>query len=482
MKYQELAEQIIQGVGGAENVADLYHCVTRLRFKLKDESKADTEGIKALDGVVTVMKSGGQYQVVIGNHVGEVFDAVVKVGGLSNIATSETADDAPKEKQNILDSFIDLISGIFTPTLGILSASGMVKGFVALLQAFNILDVTSGTYIILNATGDAMFNALPIFLAYSAAKKFKSNHFIAMAIAAAMLYPSIAALSPLAVSDEAFPVKYILFAGTIFESPIRITFLGIPVIMMSYASSVIPIIASTYVSSKLEKFLGKVIPSVVRSFGVPFVTLLVMVPLTFIIIGPIATWASDLVGAGVLAIYDISPIVTGIVLGALWQVLVMFGLHWGIIPIAILNINNPAVGFDTILSLTAACSFAQVGSLAAIYIKTKNQKIKSLTIPAFISAIFGVTEPAIYGITLPLKKPFYMTCVAGAIGGAIAGFFNVKAFIMGGLGIFSIPSYINPTGELGANFWGIIIAMVTGVVLGFILTLVAGFKDEAKEA
>lgn len=474
MKYEQLAKQIIEGVGGTDNVTSVFHCVTRLRFKLKDESIADTEGLKKLDGVVTVMKSGGQYQVVIGNQVSDVFADVVAIGGLKT--ESMDISDADEPVGNLFDRFIDLISGIFTPTLGVLAASGMIKGLVALLTAFSVFPANSGTIIILTAAGDAMFNALPIFLGYNAAKKFRSNPFIAMAIAAAMIYPSIASLAPLAVSDKAFPVLYTLFKGSLFEAPVRITFFGIPVIMMSYASSVIPIILSTYVSSKVEKFFSKVIPDVVKMFLLPFFTLLVMVPVTFLVIGPIATWAGDLLGAATSSLYNFNPILTGIFLGGFWQIFVMFGLHWGLVPIMLMNLGT--IGYDPIVVLSFGCSFAQIGAVAAVYLRTQNKKTKALSIPAFISGIFGVTEPAIYGVTLPLKKPFYASCIAGAVGGGILGFFKTLAYTSGGLGIFAYPSYLNPKTGIDTAFYGALIASVVSLVLGFIFAYLIGFKEE----
>lgn len=477
MKYEDLAKEIIEGIGGEDNVKSVFHCITRLRFKLKDESKAQTEKLKNTDGIVTVMQSGGQYQVVIGNHVDEVFNAVVKVG---NIKTESMDISDAEPSGNLFDRFIDLISGIFTPTLGVLAATGMIKGLVALLVSMNVLVDGQNTFIILNAAGDAMFNALPIFLGYNAAKKFRSNPFIAMTIAAAMIYPSIAGLSPMAMAGAGAEPLYTLFSGTIFEAPVYITFLGLPVIMMSYASSVIPIIISVYVSSKVERFFTKVIPSVVRTFLVPFGAILVMVPLTFIVIGPIATWAGNILGAVTELLYNFSPILTGVFIGAFWQVFVMFGLHWGLIPIMMSNLQ--VLGFDSIVVLSFACSFAQIGAVAAVYMKTKNRKTKSLAIPAFISGIFGVTEPAIYGVTLPLKRPFYASCAAGAVGGGILGLLGTKAYINGGLGIFAFPSYINVETGMDMAFYGSFIAAAVGLILGFVFAYMIGFKEDVPAA
>ncbi|WP_019911908.1 beta-glucoside-specific PTS transporter subunit IIABC [Paenibacillus sp. HW567] len=468
MKYEKLAQDIISNVGGKENVNSLTHCITRLRFKLNDESKANTEILKNMDGVVTVVQSGGQYQVVIGNHVPEVYAEVAAVGGFQT-ASAEPSD----EKVGLFNRFIDIISGVFTPTLGVLSATGMIKGFTALLISLGVLTNTSGTYQILNAIGDCLFYFFPIFLGYTSAKKFNANIFIGMAIGATLVYPTFSGLT------AAGKPLYTLFSGTVIESPVYLTFLGIPVILMTYSSSVIPIILSTYVGSKIEGFFKKIIPSVVRTFLVPFCTLLVIVPLALIFIGPVATWAGQLLGAGTLSIYNLSPVIAGVLLGAFWQVFVIFGLHWGFVPIAINNLT--VLKFDPILAGVFGASFAQTGVVLAIMLRTKNIKLKSLSIPAVISGIFGVTEPAIYGITLPRKKPFILSCIAAAVGGGIIGIMGTKGYILGGLGIFGIPSYISPEG-IDRGFYGAIIGITVSFVLGFLLMFFGGFKDDEVKA
>lgn len=467
MKYEQLAKDIIKNVGGEENINSVVHCITRLRFKLKDESNANTDILKAMDGVVTVMKSGGQYQVVIGNHVADVYKAVLAVGGLE---TQSTPDEESRGDQSLFDKFIDMISGIFAPILGVLAASGMVKGFNALFLALEWYPNTSGTYILLQAIGDGLFYFFPIFLGFTAMKKFGGNHFVGMAIGAALVYPSLTGLS----SGEPL---YTLFSGTLFESPIHITFLGIPVILMSYASSVIPIVLAAYVGSRVERWLTKVIPDVVKTFLVPFFSLLIVVPVTFLLIGPIATWIGSFLGQGTAWAYDVSPVLAGLILGGFWQVFVMFGLHWGFIPIAINNLS--VFGYDFILSLISATSLATTGVVLGVMARTKNKKIKTLSIPAAISSIFGVSEPALYGITLPLKRPFIITLITSAVGGVIMAVMGTKAYMMGGLGVFGIPSKIGPNG-LDMGFWGGIIAMVVNLILGFILTYFFGLTKEQR--
>lgn len=456
--YTELAQDIVAHVGGKDNITKLVHCVTRLRFSLKDEAKADTDYLMKRDGVVTVVKAGGQYQVVIGNHVPDVYETVLKVSGISGEGSVDTDDDVVEG--NLFDRFIALVSGLFQPMLGTLSAAGMIKGVVAIMAALGVAK-TDGAYVVLNAAGDGLFQFLPLILAITAAKRFKMNQFTALAIGFALVYPNIAA------SFTGEQPLYTLFAGTPIESPIFSTFFGLPIIFptSSYLSTVLPVIAAVWAGAKIEKGFKKIIPDVVKVFIVPFFTLLITVPLAFLVIGPVMSWASDLVGALFTGIYDFSPVLYGIVLGAAWQVLVMFGLHWGLVPLAILELQK---GPGVILVATIAICFAQAGALLNIMMRTKEDKVRQLSIPAFISALFGVTEPAIYGITLPMRLPFIMTCISGALTGAYLAFFDVKMQVMGGMGLFAIPSFIEAGNSMTLVHF--LIAIVANFVLGFGLT------------
>ena len=466
-KYTQLAADIVKNVGGKSNVISLAHCITRLRFKLKDEKKANTDVLKAMNGVVTVVQSGGQYQVVIGNAVGEVYDEILATQGIQAAGGDAAAeDDAPKKP---LDMFIDTVSGIFTPVLGVLAASGMIKGLTALLAAFNIIDTNLGTYKIMSVIGDAFFYFLPIFLGFSAARKFKMSEFAAMAIGASLVYPSLGQI----MQGE---VLYDVLTGTIFESPVHLEFLGIPVLLMTYASSVIPIILAVFVGSKVEKFYMGVVPTLLKGFGVPFLTLLTMIPLTLLVVGPVATWAGQAVGAAATGIFNISPLLAGLFIGACWQVFVMFGLHWGLIPIMIQNIVT--YGADPVVITMFGTTFAQIGVVLAIILKTKDQKLKGIAIPAFLSGIFGVTEPAIYGVTLPRKKFFIISCIGGAVGGALVALLGVKLYIFGGLGIFQYPCFIDPaTNDVSGMYNGMIVSAVAFAV-GFAMAFPL-YKDEA---
>lgn len=438
-KYQALAKDIVRLIGGQDNVKSVFHCATRLRFKLKDEQAADAEQLKQQDGVITVVKSGGQFQVVIGNNVSEVYQDVVAIGGFET-----TVDDG--EKTTVFNRMIDTIAGIFTPILGPMAGSGLLKGLLAILVALGLLTQDMGTYIVLNATADALFYFLPIILGHSAAKKFGGNPYIGMVIGGALVYPSMVALQ---ASGEA------------------LSFLTVPVVLMSYASSVIPIILATYVSAKLEKFFNQHSHEAVRNFTTPMLALLIVVPLTFLAIGPLATYASQGLAGAYSFIYNLSPVLAIAFIGAFWQIFVMFGLHWGLVPILINNIT--VIGFDTISVGVLMATFGQVGAVLAITVKTKDKKTKGLGTSSTIAGVFGITEPAMYGLTLPRKKPFIFGVIGGAAGGLVGGALGTASYTMGGLGIFAVPVMI-PQSGVDLSFWGAFIGLFVATAVAFSLT------------
>lgn len=470
-KYEDLAREIVKNVGGKENVSSLTHCIARLRFKLKDESKAKDEVLKKMEGVVTVMKSGGQYQVVIGNHVPEVYADVMPLLGMEESAPDQ-GEDAPSG--SLFNRAIDAISGIFQPILGIMAACGMVKGLNALFVAIGLYTDAGGGYLVLNAIGDGLFHFMPLFLGYTAAIKFRLKPMIGLVIGAIMCYPTVQN-SALPAGGEAL---YTLFEGTMFASDVYTTFFGIPMIAMDYTGTVIPVIFVVYFASKCEKFFSKFIPDLVKFFFVPMLTLIVAVPVGFLLIGPVATFGSTIIAETVMAVRNFSPLLAGAIVGATWQILVIFGLHWGFIPVYINNIMTN--GYDNVMMPFFACTFATSAVVLGILCKTKDQKLKEMALPNFISGIFGVTEPAIYGILLPLKKPFVISCVAGCIGGGFYGAFNFRKFMMGGMGIFEFPAMIEPDGGMGN-----LVVAVTGVVITMVIAFAATmifYKEEAPAA
>ena len=450
-KYTDLAKDIVKNVGGKENVKSLHHCVTRLRFVLKDEKKANTDVLKKMDGVATVVKAGEQYQVVIGNHVADVYNEITPILGLveNNEETFEKRKISnPKE---LLDVLIDALSKIFQPILGVLAAAGMLKGVAALLVACG-LSRNSGFYLLLQGAGEGLFSLLPVFIAYTSAKYFKMSQTIAMTIAAALIYPNL--------------------AKGMIDNLRAANFFGLPIVIPGngYTSTVMPIIFSVWLGSHIERFLKKVIPAVVKTFLVPFFTVFIVYVLTILIIGPIMTTVSDMLGNGLNGLYGINPIIAGALIAGLWMIMVMFGVHWGIVSIYYATIATTP---DHLIAVTFPHSFALAGIIFAIMLKTRGQKVKELGLPAAISGIFGVTEPGIYGILVPMKIPFVLACVISAITGAIAGAMDITLYMTGGLGIFKLPSFLNPAtpGILGKSFWAAVVSAVLALVLGFVVQL-----------
>ncbi|MCR4746043.1 MAG: beta-glucoside-specific PTS transporter subunit IIABC [Lachnospiraceae bacterium] len=458
-KYDGLARIIIQNVGGKDNIQSITHCVTRLRFKLADESKANTDILKGTDGIVTVIQSGGQYMVVIGNHVPQVFDAVISVGHLeSKSALAGGGDDAGSgEKQSPFNAFIGIITSVFTPFLGVLCACGIIKGVLALLVALNVLSGESGTYNFLYSLGDAAFYFLPPILGMTAAKKFKIPEMEGMVLGLALVYPYL--------TGGDYDISNLF---------------GIPVTMPpsgNYTSSVIPIILAVAFAGWFEnKIVKKIIPDVIKLFAVPLVTCFVTLCLTFWVIGPVATGIANALSFVFNTINTVSPVLMGLVVGFFWQILVMFGLHWSLVPIAMSNLST--AGEDIILVAMIGTTFAQTGACLGIWLKTKDKKIKSLAPAAVISGVAGVTEPAIYGLTLPKKGPFFRTCAIAGVAGAILCTMGVKCFQMAGMGIFAYPAYVNSqTGDASGMFTTIIVTIAC-VVAGLISELIF-YKDEA---
>ena len=456
-KYENLAKEILENVGGKENINSLTHCVTRLRFRLKDESKANDEALKNNPGVVTVMKSAGQYQVVIGNHVPLVYADVCELAGISN--GTQQVEEAP---QGLFNKLIDIISGCFQPILGPLCAAGIIKGLNALLvfilgSSFS----NSGTYMILNAIGDSIFNFLPIILGYTAAKKFNVNVIVGMIIGATLCYPTIQT-DTLSAAGKA--IGTLPFIGSYYTK-----FIGIPFVSGNYTSTVVPVICIVALAAQIQKIAKKFVPEMLQNFFVPFFVLIISLPIGLLVIGPIVILLTTVLSNMFAGLYAFSPIVTAFVIGALWQCLVIFGLHWALVPMAMVNIGN--LGYDTILPGMLGTTFAATGVLVAMYLKLKDENKKALAIPGVISAFCGVTEPAIYGFLLPEKTPFVFSCIGGAVGGAIMGTVAAKQYVIGGLGIFSVVNYISPKG----NATGMIVSLIAGavsLVVGFVLTMI----------
>lgn len=476
--YSQLAKDIIQNVGGKENVSSVMHCVTRVRFVLKDEDKADDEAVKGLKGVLTLVKQGGQYQVVVGNEVNQIYDAIVKEGNFvegGEVDADEGDEDSlvaaakkRKESTDILSRFLGLVSGIFSPVLGLLCAGGMVKALLVLLSLVGAIDAEGGTYTILSAVGDAVFYFFPIVLGWSAAKKFGLKETYGMVLGGVLVYPTIVA----AAGGEAIST---LFAGTPFAADVQLTFLGIPVILRDYSTSVIPIILVTWISSYIYKWIKRVCPAVVQSFMVPLVTILCGSVLGLLLFGPIAMFIQNCLSQGVIFLVGLNAGIAGLVIGSLWSILVMFGLHWAVIPFFAINIAQ--YGYDVINPLIYAGSIATMGSVLGVILREKDAEEKSLEIPALISTFFGVNEPSLYGVLIPRKKVMLSCFLAAGIGGAIAGFSGAKLWAFGASGIFGTPCFINPAGVDG-GFIGLMVGAVVAFVFGLVTAMFFGAEKD----
>ncbi|SFN87634.1 PTS system beta-glucoside-specific IIA component, Glc family /PTS system beta-glucoside-specific IIB component, Glc family /PTS system beta-glucoside-specific IIC component, Glc family [Pseudobutyrivibrio sp. JW11] len=457
-KYDGLARIIIQNVGGKDNIQSITHCVTRLRFSLKDESKANTDILKETDGIVTVIQSGGQYMVVIGNHVPQVFDAVISVGHLESKSALAGGNEIESTgKQNPFNAFISIITSVFTPFLGVLCACGILKGVLALLTAIGVMSAAGGTYNFLYSLGDAAFYFLPPILGMTAAKKFKLPEMEGLLIGLAMVYPYL--------TGGDYDISNLF---------------GIPVSMPpsgNYTSSVIPVILAVAFAAWFEnKCVKKIVPDTIKLFGVPLITLFVTFVLTIFIIGPVASAIANVLALFFNTLNALSPILMGAVVGFFWQILVMFGLHWSLVPIALSNLSTS--GEDIILVAMLGTTFAQTGAVLGIWLKTKDKKIKSLAPAAFVSGLAGVTEPAIYGLTLPKKAPFFRTCVIAGVAGAVLCTMGVKAYQMAGMGVFAYPAYVNTSTNDTRGMIISIVVTLACVVAGFLSELIF-YKDDA---
>lgn len=456
MNYKELAKQILQHVGGEKNVALVTHCATRLRFNLKDSQKANVNELKEMNGVLGVVEKGGQFQVVIGSDVPNVFKELNALGNFN----SESSEVHATEQKSRMNLIFDTIAGIFTPFLPALTGAGMIKAVMAVLVAFKLISVESQIYAILNFIGDAAFYFMPIMLAYSAAQKFKTNPYLAMSLGGILLHPN-----------------FIGMVNTAKETGEPIQFIGINVPLVSYASSVIPIILSVWLMSYVYKLADKVSPKAVKFFLVPLITLVITTPVMLLVVGPLGNYIGQAVASGISFIDSRAGWVTPLIIGALNPLLVMAGMHYAIIPFGVNNLAT--LGYDTLVGPGMLVSnIAQGGATLAVAFKTKNKNLKQLASSAGITAVCGITEPAMYGVTMKLKRPLYAVMASGAIGGLVAGIFGVRRFMSGSPGLLTLPAYL---GEPISNFGFALIACAVAFVAAFVLTLVFGFEDPAEQ-
>lgn len=449
--YKITANELVKELGGNENIVNVTHCATRLRFILNDEGIVDSDKVKRIPGVITTVQASGQYQVVIGNHVKDAFDFVMELVDVDGKQPMKN-----EKKVGVFSRIIDVISGIFAPFLYTLAACGILQGILGILVALNAIDTSAGTYQILNFVSWTAFTFLPVLIAITAAKKFGMNTYAAVVVACALVCPDY--INMVNAGDPVY-------------------FLGIRVQLLSYTSSVIPIILAIWIASYVQKFFDKYLPIVVRNLFSPMFTIAIMVPLTLLAFGPIGNSIGGAIGGAYNFLYGLSPIIAGFIVGGLWEVLVIFGVHWGITPVTVGNYAS--LGYDTFTGLQASAVFAQAGAALGVFLKTKDKEMKGVSASAAVTGLFGITEPAIYGVNLRLKKPMICGCIAGAVGGAIAGAFHAVSWGYNMPGIATIPAYFK-AGHMG-EFFGFLISIAVSFVLGVILTCVVGFEEDVQE-
>lgn len=447
--YKKMAKVILENVGGPENISNMTHCATRLRLNLKDSSLANDEAIKNIDGVANVVDTAGQYQILIGTDVPKLYDEfeeLVNNDGNAKVETSSSGGGS------ILSNIFSSISAIFAPLLPALAGSGILRGLIILAVQLGFLSENSGTYTILYTASMSVFYFLPVLLAFTSARRFGASPYLSALIGSALLHPDFIAL----LGQQG--------------NGATTSFIGIPVVLMSYNSTVVPIILSIWAYSYLYKFLDKHITENLKLVLLPLISLVVMVPLTIIVIGPLGVYGGEAIANVVNWLIERSSILTGILVGGGWSVLVSFGIHWAVNPIMINNIST--YGYDYIVPFTFACNFAVIGTTIGVFFKARNKKLKSFAMTGLVTiALSAIIEPTLFGLLVKNKKLFLAQIIGGAVGGAYLGLMKVvtNAFVFGSVTTF--PAFVT---EKSSNFInamiGLLIALVVSAVLGYVFT------------
>lgn len=456
MNTSTLARQIVEHVGGADNITFLFHCITRLRFNLNDLSAVDQEAIRQLDGVFGVNVSGDQFQVIIGNQVDEVCEAI-----LSSIPRLKEAYDAKigspkaepaKSEKNLLARLMETISGIFSPIIPAIAGAGILKGILALLLTFEVMDKASANYQILYAISDGVFYLLPLVLAYSCATRFKCNPYVAVAMAAVLFHPSITGL----------------FQQSL-KSGDGLTFFGLPITPASYASSVVPIILAIWLMSFVERFIDRFMPGPLKTMFVPLFTLLIVTPITLSALGPIGLFLGNGLTGGVTWLLSHLGGVAGLLIGGSMSLIIITGMHYTLVPVMVNNVST--MGYDPIKILFFVANLGQAGAAFGVFLRSRDKKLKSLALSTSFSAAMGITEPAMYGVNMRLKKPFLAALIGGGLGGALAVSFGVKAYAFTMSGLPGIPALAGPT------FLYAMASLLVSFVVAAVVTVVLGFEE-----
>lgn len=457
IQKQKLAADILEYVGGVDNVRDVAHCMTRLRIVVKDEKAVQMKQLEGLEGVMKVVILGGQYQIVLGGIVDDIFDEVAAVCGdrvnINEEMIAENLDaEAKKGRRSLLGMLVETISAIVTPIIPAMLACGFIKTLAVLFTVVFKVDEANSTIQVLNVVSDTLYAFFPVIIGWSAAKKFKTNMAVSLVIVALLVNPA--------------------FTG-LFADGANVTFLGIPVTDVYYGSSVLPAILSIYLLSKVEMLLRKIIPGALRSIFVPFLSTLIVFPLLILAIGPIGVWGGNLFASLFTSMYDFSPILAGALIGGTWQILIIFGMHIAILGLVSVP-NIAAYGRDTVIMTHAPSLICQVAAGLAVGFKAKNPEIKKNAITLSLTSFFAgsVVEPVMYGVNLKYKRPFIAVCIGGAIGGAITGASLAGTTAAVAFSLYTIPAY------LGVGFTGLLIGCGVGACVTFILTWIMGFDEK----
>lgn len=450
-KYESLANEIIEKVGGVENVDQLTHCMTRLRFTLKDNDKASVDNVKAIEGVINVILGGGQFQVVIGTHVAEVFEEMPSFTGGGD---SKSSDSGEHQHVKWYEKVLDVVAGSFSPVIPAIAGTGMLKAVLVLLTSFGWLSQDSQMYYILSYIGDTAFYFLPFLLAWSISVKMKTSTVLSMLMAAMLLHPSYTALKT---------------AGD------PVSFLGLPVKLVTYSSSVVPIFLIIWALSYVEKFAKKVSPNCVKVFLVPLISILIMTPIALCILGPLGGIIGDYMALGFEWLNAKGAWIAPFVIGTFSPLLVMTGMHYSLVPVS--TAQHATMGYETILGPGMTCSNVSQGVAAlAVSLRTKDKNMKQIALSSGITGVMGITEPTLYGVNLPLKYPLIAAMIGGGVGGLYAGLLGVKSYASSSPGLAALPVYIG--GESMANFYHAIAMVAISAVVTFVITFVLAGKYE----
>lgn len=445
MNYQDTARQIIDRIGGKENVLSLFHCITRLRFLLKDNDKADRAALEALDGVMGVNISGDQFQLIIGNDVEPLCKALLaKLPDLDNAAR-------PTKRRNPVSVVLEGLSSIFSPIIPAIAGAGILKGMLALMVAMQWVETTNQTYQILLAISDGVFYFMPLALSFSAAKKFGANPYVAVALAAVLFHPAI---------------------QTLFKAGAPVNFIGLPVPTVNYASTVIPILLAVWLLSHVERLIDRFMPGPLKTMFVPLLCLLIVTPITLIAIGPVGIYTGNTLSGGIIWLVENMGIVAGVVVGGTLSLIIITGMHYVIVPIMINNIST--MGFDPIKILFYIANLGQAGAAFGVFLRARDKKLKSLALTTSFSAMMGITEPAMYGVNIRYKRPFAAALAGGACGGAFAMAMGVKTYAFALSGLPGLPALVGPT------FLWALVSIAISFVCAATLTVILGFEEVAQ--